>query len=60
MTEMASIKDINMVDSTYNIIFEHIGNLGAEEVRGCSLNISAHRPRSSLMSSSEDKEEYHI
>jgi len=60
MTEIASIEDINMTDSVYNKIFDTIGNLGAEEVKGHSFETSTHRPRSFSISSSEDEEEYHV
>jgi len=60
MIEMAVTKDINMADSVYNNIFDYISDLSAEEVRGHSLDTSAHRSRSSLMSSSKDSEDYHV
>ena len=60
MTKMASIKDINMADGVYNKIFNTISNFSAEEVRGHFLEASTPRPRSSLIFSSEDEEEYHV
>ena len=60
MTKMAFIKDINMADGVYNKIFNTIGNLSTEEVRGCSLEASAHRPRSHSIFLNEDEEEYHV
>jgi len=55
---MTPIQDSNMV-------FEPLDNLLSldnkfDEVRGCLLALSAHRPRSPSMSSSECNEEYHI
>ena len=55
---MTPIQDSNMV-------FEPLDNLLSldnkfDEVRGCLLALSAHRPRSPSMSSSECNEEYHM
>ena len=56
---MAVTEDVNMVDSVYNDIFDYIGDLSVEEVRGHSLDASIHRPRFSLMFLSEDGKNYH-
>ena len=60
MIEMATTEDINIVDGIYNSFFDCISNLSAEEVRSRSLDTSAHRPKSSLMSLSEDGKDYHV
>ena len=57
---MATTEDINIVDGIYNSFFDCISNLSAEEVRSRSLDTSAHRPKSSLISLSEDGEDYHV
>jgi len=60
MTEMALNKDCYMADDIYNKMFKRIGDLNVDKMRNCSLDASVHRPRSLLMSSSKDKEKYHI
>ena len=57
---MAATEDVNIADSVYNNIFDCIGNLSAKEVRGRSLDASTHRPRSPLISSSKDSEDYYV
>ena len=57
---MAATKDVNIADSVYNNIFDCIGDLSAKEVRGCSLDASTHRSRSSSISSSKDGKDYHV
>jgi len=59
-TKMALNEDCYMADSVYNKMFKWIGDLDIDKVRDHSLDASAHRPRSPLMSSSKDEEEYHI
>ena len=55
---MASSQDINMVVNPLDNLFDIDNNY--DEVRGCLLEMSAHRPRSPLILSSEYNEEYHI
>ena len=51
---MAWIQNNNMViDPVENLFLD-------DEVRGCSLALSMHKPRSPSISLSESKEEYHI
>jgi len=51
-------EDIDMVANPIGTMFNLNNNL--DEMRSCSLDISTHRPRSPSISSSENKEEYHI
>jgi len=51
---MAPILDIDMAVNSVNDLFT------GDEVRGCSLALSVHKPRSPLILSSESDEEYHI
>jgi len=51
-------QDINMDTNSIEAMFDLGNNL--EVVRGCSLDMSIHRPRSPSLSSSEYEEEYHI
>jgi len=51
-------QDINMDTNPIEAMFDLDNNL--DEVRGHSLNMSIHRPRSPSLSSSEYEEEYHI
>ena len=51
-------EDIDIVTDPIGAIFNLNNNL--DKVRDCSLNVSAHRPRFSFISSSENKEEYYI
>jgi len=51
---MTPILDFDMAVDSGNDLFTD------EEVRGCSLALSAHRPRTPSMSSSECDEEYHV
>jgi len=53
-----SIQELNMDVDPVSTMFELDHN--DNEVRGHSLDMSIHRPRSSSMSSSECDEEYHI
>ena len=53
-----SIQELNMDIDPVSTMFELDHN--DNEVRGHSLDMSIHRPRSSSMSSSECDEEYHI
>jgi len=55
---LASEDNIDMVTDPLGIMFNLNNNL--DEVRGCSLDASAYRPRSPSLSSSENEEEYHI
>jgi len=57
-SDSISSQDLNMDVDSVSIMFklDHIDN----EVRGCSLDASIHRPRSPSMSSSECDKEYHI
>ena len=55
---MDSSQDINMVIDPLENLFD-IGD-NYDEVRGRSLEMSAHKPRSSSISSSKCDEEYHI
>ena len=55
---MASIQDIDMIVDSLDNLFD-IGN-NFDKVRGCSLVLNAHRPRSPLISSSDYDKEYHI
>ena len=50
--------DIDMVTDPIVAMFNLNNNF--DEVRGHSLNVSAYKPRSPSVSSSESKEEYHI
>jgi len=51
-------QDINMDTNAIEVMFDLDNNL--DEVRGHSLNMSIHRPRSPSLSSSKCKKEYHI
>ena len=51
-------QDINMVIDPIDTMFNLDNNF--DKVRGCSLDLSIHRPRSPLLLSSECDEEYHI
>jgi len=51
-------EDIDMVTDPIGAMFNLNNNL--DEVRGCSLNASAHRPRSPFILLSENKKEYHV
>ena len=55
---MASIQDIDMVVDPLDNLFDIGDNF--DEVRGRSLALSAHRPRSPSISSSDCDEEYHV
>jgi len=55
---MASSNDIDMVVDPLDNLFDIGDNFN--EVRGHSLALSAHRPRSPLLFLSNCKEEYHI
>jgi len=55
---LASDDDINMVTDPLGTMFNLNNNLN--EVRDRSLDASTHRPRSPSLSSSENKEEYHV
>ena len=50
--------DIDMVTDPIGAMFNLNNNF--DEVRGCSLDVSAHKPRSPSVSLSESEEEYHI
>ena len=52
------IQELNMDVDSVSTMFKLDYN--DDEVRGCSLDASIHRPRSPLMFSSECDEEYHI
>ena len=54
---IASNSDVNMVDDSFDKLFENISN-NFDEVRGYSLALSAHRPRTPSMSSSNCNEDY--
>jgi len=56
--KLTSGQDIDMDTNPIEAMFDLGKNL--EVVRGCSLDMSIHRPRSPLLSSSECEEEYHI
>ena len=56
---MASNKDCNMVVDSFDTLFEKISD-NYDEVRGYSLALSTHSPRTSSMSSSDCKEEYAV
>ena len=58
MLNMASIQDINMVVNPLDNLFDIGKNFN--EVRGCSLVLSTHRPRSPSISSSDCNKEYHV
>ena len=51
-------QDINIVIDPIGTMFDLDNNY--DEVRGCSLDMSVHRPKSPSMSLSECDEEYHI
>ena len=51
-------QDINMETNSFEAMFDLEHNL--DEVRGRSLDMSIHRPRSPSLSSSESREKYHI
>ena len=51
-------EDIDMVTDPIRAMFNLNNNL--DKVRDYSLDVSAHRPRFSSISSSENKEEYHV
>ena len=55
---IASIQDIDMVVNPLDNLFDIGDNFN--EVRNCSLALSAHRPRSPSISSSNCNKEYHI
>jgi len=55
---MDSSQDINIVIDFLEDLFD-IGD-NYDEIRGCSLKISVHKPRSPLISSSKCDKEYHI
>ena len=55
---MASIQDIDMVVDPLDNLFDIGDNF--DEVRDCSLALSAHRPRSLSISLSDCDKEYHI
>jgi len=55
---LASEDNIDMVTDPLETMFDLNNNL--DEVRGCSLNTSAHRPRSPSLLLSKNKEEYHV
>lgn len=59
MFNMASNKDCNMVVDSFDTLFEKISD-NYDEVRGHSLALSTHSPRTSSMSSSDCKEEYAV
>jgi len=46
MTEIALNEDFYMANSVYNKMFKQIGDLDVDKIRDCSLDTSAHRPRS--------------
>ena len=50
--------DIDMVTNPIGAMFNLNNNF--DEVRGYSLDVSVHKPRSPSVSSSESKEEYHV
>ena len=54
---MASNNDINIVINPFNNLFENISN-NFDEVRGRSLVLSTHYPRTSSMSSSNYNKDY--
>ena len=49
--------DIDMVPNSIGAMFNLNNNF--DEMKGCSLDMSAHKPRSPSVSSSKSKEEYH-
>jgi len=51
-------QDINMETNYIEAMFDLDNNL--DEVRGCSLDMSIHRPRSPSLLSSKSEEEYYI
>ena len=55
---LASSQDIYMVVDLVGTLFDLDNNY--DEVRGHSLDLSIHRPRSPSMSSSKCDKEYHI
>ena len=57
-SNIASNQDINMVIDPLDNLFDISNNY--DEVRGCSLDVSIHRPRSPSISLSEGGKEYHI
>ena len=57
-SNMDSSQDINMVIDPLENLFDICENY--DKVRGCSLEMSAYKPRFSSISSSECDEEYHI
>jgi len=57
-SNLTTKQDINMVTNPIKAIFNLDNNL--DEVRGHSLDMSIHRPRSPSLLSSESEEEYHI
>ena len=56
---IASNEDNNMTVDSFDALFEKISE-NYDEMRGCSLALSAHSPRTSSMSSSDYKEEYAV
>ena len=56
--DSVSIQDLNMDVDSVSTMFELDHN--DNEMRGCSLDTSIHRPKSPSMSSSECDKEYHI
>ena len=56
--DSVSIQDLNMDVDPVSTMFELDHN--DDEVRGCSLDMSIHRPRSPSMSLSKCDKEYHI
>jgi len=57
-SNLTTEQDINMVTNPIKAMFNLDNNL--DEVRGRSLDMSIHRPRSPSLLSSESEEEYHI
>ena len=55
---MIPIQDIDIVVDLFNNLFDIDNKF--DEVRGCLLVLSIHRPRTLLISLSEYSEEYHI
>ena len=56
--DSAFSQDINMIINPVNTLFDLDNNY--DKVRGCSLDLSIHRPRFPSMSLSEYNKEYHI
>jgi len=51
-------EDIDMVTDPIGAMFNLNNNL--DKVRGCSLDVSTHRPRSPSILSSKNEEKYHV